>query len=313
LKGHSLKRHVLLDIIRIVAVTLLLTAHIGQTLNHPIGRAFGIRGFYHVSLGGLAVTLFLILSGLVLELQNRKHITYRDFIIKRVLRIYPVYYLALIIGISVYFYEAFRSGQSVIASLSTLGPWDILLSLTGCYAFAGLWGGPFLATSWFIGLIMSMYLVYPFLSYSVRRNPYTTIFLVFVVSAFVRYIFGQYQLLPHRPLDWFPLCRVFEFTLGIFFAHVIGGKYYHAFANMPGNVKKAMQFMGELSFPLYLVHQPFCVFIPRMMETGFGSGLSIFLFLMVSVVGSAVLLIIDRRIPRKRMIEFLKSELIDVA
>lgn len=214
-----MKRHVLLDIIRIAAVTLLLIAHIGQTLNHPIGSAFGIRGFYHVSLGGLAVTLFLVLSGLALELHNRKHITYRDFIIKRILRIYPVYYLALIIGITLYFYEAFRNGQSVISTLSVPGPWDILLSLFG----AGLWGGPFLPTSWFIGLIMAMYLVYPLLSYAVRQKPYTTILLTFVVSTFARFIPGQYQLLPHRPLDWFPLCRLFEFTLGIFLAHVING------------------------------------------------------------------------------------------
>lgn len=300
LKGHSLKRHVLLDIIRIAAVTLLLIAHIGQTLNHPIGSAFGIRGFYHVSLGGLAVTLFLVLSGLALELHNRKHITYRVFIIKRVLRIYPVYYLALIIGIAIYFYESFRNGQSVIGSLSVLEPWDVLLSLTGCYAFAGLWGGPFLPTSWFIGLIMAMYLIYPCLSQAIRRKPYTTILLTFVFSAFTRYILGQYQLLPHRPLDWFPLCRVFEFTLGIFIAHVINGKHFQILDNIPDRWKQAIHYMGELSFPLYLVHQPFCVFIPRMMETGFGIWFSIFVFLGVSLSVSAVLFFIDRFVPRKR-------------
>jgi peptidoglycan/LPS O-acetylase OafA/YrhL len=302
LKGHSLKRHVLLDIIRIAAVTLLLIAHIGQTLNHPIGRAFGIRGFYHVSLGGLAVTLFLILSGLALELQNRKSIRYRNFMIKRIFRIYPVYYLALIIGIIFYFYEVFQKGQSVISIFSVTEPWDVLLSLTGCYAFAGQWGGPFLPTSWFIGLIMSMYLVYPFMSKTVRRKPYSAIFLAFIVSAFTRYILGQYPLLPHRPLDWFPLCRVFEFTLGIFLAHVINRKHFQILDNIPAPWKHAIHYTGELSFPLYLVHQPFCVFIPRFMETGFGLKFSILLFLVVSVAGSAVLYFIDRYISREKIL-----------
>ncbi len=61
-------RSLLLDLIRSVAIILVLVAHIGQAFESPVGMFFGIPNFYYVSLGGLAVTIFLILSGLTLEL-----------------------------------------------------------------------------------------------------------------------------------------------------------------------------------------------------------------------------------------------------
>jgi peptidoglycan/LPS O-acetylase OafA/YrhL len=54
-----------LDLIRCVAIVLLLLAHISQAINNPFG-SFDIPHFYHVSLGGGAVTIYLILSGIVL-------------------------------------------------------------------------------------------------------------------------------------------------------------------------------------------------------------------------------------------------------
>ena len=74
--------------------------------------------------------------------------------IRRVVRIYPVYYLSLVLAIPVYFIQQHMA----------LHWWDIPLTLTGFYAFAGEWGGPFIATSWFLGLIVVMYSIYPALS-----------------------------------------------------------------------------------------------------------------------------------------------------
>ena len=62
-------RFIGLDLVRCLAIALLLLAHIGYAIKSPIGNAFGLRNFYYVSFGGLAVTIFLILSGVVLELQ----------------------------------------------------------------------------------------------------------------------------------------------------------------------------------------------------------------------------------------------------
>ena len=84
---HS-TRIVLLDIIRIVAIVLLITSHTANVFRHPLANPFGVHDFYWVSLGGVAVTLFFILSGLSLELKyGAAQIRYRDFMIRRVMRI----------------------------------------------------------------------------------------------------------------------------------------------------------------------------------------------------------------------------------
>ncbi len=94
----------------------------------------------------------------------------------------------------------------------------MFLTLTGTYAFAGRWGGPFLNTSWFIGLIFVLYLVFPWLSRAISARPALTMAALLALSLASRALLGRYGWLPGRPLDWFPPCRVFEFGLGIWLA-----------------------------------------------------------------------------------------------
>jgi len=47
---------------------LVFVAHFGQLFDHDSGGFFGIKNFYYVSLGGVGVTVFLILSGILLGL-----------------------------------------------------------------------------------------------------------------------------------------------------------------------------------------------------------------------------------------------------
>jgi len=87
------QRFFLLDVIRTIAISLVLVAHIAQRIGSPLGKFGGINNFYYVSLGGLAITVFLILSGICLELNYGNKFNYLKFMVRRILRIYPVYYL----------------------------------------------------------------------------------------------------------------------------------------------------------------------------------------------------------------------------
>lgn len=166
-------RSLWLDLIRIIAVILLLTSHISGYLGGALGQFFGIPNFYYVTLGGVSVTIFIILSGIVLELsyQNRK-IVYWQFIRRRLLRIYTVYFLCLLFTILLVIFRHFNSG-SFQGNLFTFP--NLFLSYTGLYAYFGLWGGPILATSWFIGLIVVLYFHYPIISKFIRRKPNLTL------------------------------------------------------------------------------------------------------------------------------------------
>lgn len=66
---QHIPQYVLLDAARCVAVLLLLMSHISQTIENPFMSIwFVVSHLYRASLGELAVTIFLILSGLGLQL-----------------------------------------------------------------------------------------------------------------------------------------------------------------------------------------------------------------------------------------------------
>jgi len=296
-----------LDLIRCLAIVLLLVGHIALVLQNPIGKLFNIGGFYAVSPGGLAVTIFPVLSGLTIELQyGNRRMNFGRFMFRRIIRIYPVYYMCLLFSIIVFFV----SKKCVLSAFINLGPEDIILSITGGYVFVGRWGGPFLRTSWFIGLIMVMYLLYPFLSKIIKKHPTRSIIILFIVSLLSRYLISRHGILPYRALEWFPLCRIFEFSLGIYLAHMIPG--------IPG-VSPAPQgifisiitLLGKLSFPLFLVHHPLLFMIRTMMSNGINTAASITVYLFVSILVSYIIYSIDNMIPKKNIFRMLGTAPLD--
>lgn len=304
-------RFIGLDLIRCLAIALLLLAHIGQIIKGPIGNAFGLRHFYYVSLGGLAVTIFLILSGIVLELQyGKKKTSYSQFIIKRLIRIYPVYYLCLLFGLLIYSIRSYYETGHIFANFSKLGIVDIALSVTGGYAFVGRWGGPFIATSWFIALIITMYIFFPLLSREINKRPLFSICVLLLVSFFSRIIIGHCGFL-HRPLDWFPLCRIFEFSLGIYLA-IILPKTLFKLLKPSRRLGSSISFISRVSFPLFLIHCPLLLMINYLMMLGVNQLLSICLYVLLSVTISWIIFAIDKKIPKaiilKRIIDIFKRK-----
>jgi peptidoglycan/LPS O-acetylase OafA/YrhL len=296
---EMLVRNIGLDLLRCGAIVLLLLAHIGQSIDSPLGGFFGIPNFYHVSLGGLAVTIFLLLSGAVLQMQySHKSINYPQFLAKRWLRIYPVYYLSLIVGFGVYCLRSQQEYGSIGAGLMKLGLGDVVLGLTATYAFMGKWGGPFVGTSWFLALIMSLYLLFPLLSRLIKTLPHTTIQLLFVVSVLSRLFLGQHDVLPMRPLDWFPLCRIFEFTLGMYLVRVVPAMQWMQLRWLEP-VAPMIAFVSEISFPLFLIHYPFMFVIKVLIQKGVNQGIAIGFFLALTCGLSWGLMLVDQRIPRK--------------
>jgi len=235
-------RFVLLDIVRIVAITLVLISHVAYTLHLPIYQSVGVPKFYYTTIGGLGISLFLVLSGIVLRLKYNTVTNYWQFIGKRLLRIYPTYWITLAVTAIIY---------SIIQNKLVLPD---ILSITGFAAFAGKWGG-FLPTAWFIGLIISLYFLYPILAKAIKTAPVSTIIILLAVSILSRIIVGSDSILPSRALDWFPLCRVFEFGLGIFIGQSMKSKELLV-ANRGKIFNTTIGFIGFSTFPLFLIHYP---------------------------------------------------------
>jgi peptidoglycan/LPS O-acetylase OafA/YrhL len=279
-------RFVILDITRIVAITLLLLSHISGYSGGFLGKCFGIPDFYYVTLGGVSVSIFLVLSGITLTLTyNDKSAGYWAFLKKRLLRIYSMYYICLAFGGLVAVFSVVESGKSYPFSLFP----DLLLSLTGFYAFVGRWGGPILNTSWFIGLIVALYFLFPPLFRLIKKSPSHTMFMLILTSTVSRYLIGHYSLLPRQPLDWFPLCRIAEFGFGIFLA-VIAKPQVWTGLSFSTSINRTVEYLSNLSFPLFLVHFPLEFLL---VNRHYSHPMGIAIFLVASLCVSACILVFD--------------------
>lgn len=319
-----MNRSILLDLLRVVAIVLVFVAHFGQVLGSGFGDFFGLKNFYYVSLGGVGVSLFLVLSGILAGL-GAKPSGYFEYLVKKILRIYPLYWLSVPVAMVGYL----LNGLLVKGSLPELFPHgvmtDLLASITGLYAWVGLWGGPYNSPSWFIALIMSMYVLFPLLFYTLKRWPHFSLATIFVVSIGARYYIGQqglpfmpsnlwddvegwfyrqYGFMPGRPGDWFPLCRVFEFSLGIYLSLRVPKAVWFKWTSW---FRWPIQYLSDLSFPLFLIHYPFLFMIAELQDANIPPIISIPIYMLCMVAIAHGINRVDQKLPRKKIMGYLSK------
>jgi peptidoglycan/LPS O-acetylase OafA/YrhL len=240
------------DIVRIIAIILVVAEHMALPGILSIGalnQSYGIAGF-DGTIGNWGVILFILISGCVLEYTYGKKIrnvaskfNYRSFIEKRLLRIYPAYWFSILLAL------LFNIGL-----ISQLGWIEYVRTLSGFYAFTTLsipqisaLGGPINPMGWFIGLIVCLYLLFPLISRFLAYAGFGGMTLIFFLSWFfvISLPSGYVGLSSY----WFPLARLFEFSLGIYIVQ-------KGLNLKTANNSKAIRFLSDLSFPLFLVHAP---------------------------------------------------------
>jgi peptidoglycan/LPS O-acetylase OafA/YrhL len=245
------------DVVRILAISLIIIAHLGFMSVGP------------VSVGGFGVTLFLVMSGLLLALTDRKQ-PWGSFMWQRAQRIYPTYWVCLALSM-------------VIAWKLPLDAVDAILMVTGTCSLAGRWGCSILNTSWFIGTIMVLYGFYPLLKRCMASSPIITLVALYGISLFMQRKGVTWMALPLKgsPQWSFPLCRVFEFGVGIAAAAYLP----HIDAISP----RWINYLAELSFPAFLLHWPLLKY-----------QLPIPLYIMATIASSALALYLVQviRMPR---------------
>ncbi len=296
-KKRKYDRVPLFDFIRVIAVLMIIFVHIFQRYQLEYGYPFGINNFYWVSIGGLGVTLLVILSGAVLQYNyGDKKINYWQFVFRRIKRIYPVYWLSI-------FFTLVLFGFALAIDKTF---WQLILDISGFLAFSGSeWINFILPTGWFIGLIVSLYFFYPLLKDLFEKYNITMILIIlFIVEVISRYYIGKYfdGSAGSRPLDWFPLCRAFEFGLGIY---VVSNKKLMSFiSSIKTNIDKPVAYLSELSFAAYLIHYP----IARLAEIASQNIMAYTVkLLVVTMVFSYAIYNLDKLIQKK--INFRKDSL----
>ena len=175
-----------LDVLRGIAILLVFFYH-----NFHFIKVF--------EFGWVGVDLFFVLSGflitdLLLNSQNKKNY-FRNFYIRRFLRIFPLYYLTLIIFFSFapYFFSQQNIGEYHYYSQNQIWFWSFLQNWF--FVDKGLSSSPFLSHFWSLAVEEQFYLFWPlvlFLVKDLRKARILTISLILIVLVMRVYIWIQY-------------------------------------------------------------------------------------------------------------------------
>jgi peptidoglycan/LPS O-acetylase OafA/YrhL len=201
-----------LDSVRAFAVSLVLIWHFLP--RHDIRTPLGVFEQFIIPTGSFAVTLFFVLSGFLItsillhdrEMNSSRRQVIWNFIIRRSLRIFPLYYFLLIFMILIGFpfitYEI---------------PYQ--LSFTSNIFLYKLNDWTFYSHTWSLSVEEQFYLLWPFLILFVPEKGYPWMFFLLMIVAIISsmYYVGERGFFEDEP--WYVLLQT---NLGAF---AVGGLY----------------------------------------------------------------------------------------
>lgn len=206
------KRVFYLDFIRAIATFLIVLTHYNALFiynfpSNPSGIIFSANVF-NVYLGDFAVSLFLILSGasLMLTYGSQKKINLKKYFLKRILTIFPIYWLSYLVVFSI----SFSLNPSQFDSVPV---YRIVYTILGVDGYLSAFGIKtfFLVGEWFLGFILIFYLFAPLMMFCINKFPKLTalfILLIFVGTLFLGDIVN---------VSLIPTARLLEIGFGMYF------------------------------------------------------------------------------------------------
>jgi peptidoglycan/LPS O-acetylase OafA/YrhL len=241
------KRIVFFDIVRILCVAAIVYIH----LRYPfvpswfdINKIFFSDGYffniYTFSISGIAVYGMILVSGAVIEYKYKEIFAFSEyvsFISKRFIRIYPAFWMSLILGLLCF--------PGILFNTSIF---NIIFQFTGFYSFLGIGPSSLNLMEWFIGTIFALYLLFPLLSKIIKKYQLSALIAIMFVSLISRYILFTYNPVHmYNIFRWLPICNMFEFCLGIY---IIQNSFYPKNTTNHPTIEK----ISDLSFYIFLFH-----------------------------------------------------------
>lgn len=253
-----------LDWIRAIAAILIVVTHFNNPYLEPtrffVNRPFGIY------IGGLGVSLFLIISGaaLMYNYGDRESLDLRTFYTKRAKTLYPMFWVAFVVANILLF---IRNNGYIFVPRHKI---TAIFSLFGMDGYASAFGvGTFYVLGeWFLGFIILFYIVFPLLRVGVNKMPIATVCIVLALYAATVAFFTFYQI-PRVPSDILLTTRLPELVFGMIFVKFI---------------KKVPHWLAAISFVILAAQQLTHILKDNIAVTIVG----IFAFLLLSYIGELV-------------------------
>lgn len=207
------KRIYYLDLIRVVALIIVIIGHYNFHINYEQINGQMIFDFIPMdNLRKIGVSLFIIISGAVLMKTYETNFNLKTYFIKRFLSIYPIFWTGYIIAFLFNFY--------LYKDINEYSPgWTFILTIIGMDGYLyNVIPNFYLVGEWFLGFILLFYIIFPILRKYVIEKP---VLLGIVTS--VLYILSIYMnsngLNPLGRSDIFS--RLPEFLFGMYFIYYI--------------------------------------------------------------------------------------------
>jgi peptidoglycan/LPS O-acetylase OafA/YrhL len=195
-----------IDLLRVVSMLMVFFHHIRAEIAPAKSWP---PGFLNLGWGTLGVYIFILLSGFSLYLTANDQLSYRQFLKKRLLKImipYWVYFWGLFI---VRIFEGSINYKAINYKF-------LVISLTSLDTFVNPFQriSVYCVTDWFVGFIVLMYLVAPFVFQLYQKFNGKLLIVFFIISSL---ILTQY----HHPLvERLPIVQLFTFLFGIVIADI---------------------------------------------------------------------------------------------
>jgi len=202
-----MKKIIAFDFLRALAILMIIPAHLSNFLYSTYSK-LGLYAF-DPYLANMGLGLFIFMSGYLLYYNNHSINSFKDilsFYKKRLLRIFPLYWIALAAFILVFSVFAPKLNSSFVFpnAQNVFGFSNVLMHVLGLQIFlAPAYASPML-TLYFIGLIIVFYIIYPFIIVLSKDAKH----LLFVSSiVFLGFLFFSRTLnvIDHRFFMFFPI------------------------------------------------------------------------------------------------------------
>lgn len=179
-----------LDVLRFIAAALVVVYHIEHKKTF-----FGYDSLLHIyffrNIGDIAVTIFFVLSGFIItyllltEHGNTGRINIPKFYMRRILRIWPLYYLIILLGFFVlpHIPQLHIPVQSLSWSHLTVDNLLLYLFFLPNLVFTFFPDIPYINQAWSIGVEEQFYILWPLLLFATHKNM--RFFLVFILITFI--------------------------------------------------------------------------------------------------------------------------------
>ncbi|HNB37586.1 MAG TPA: acyltransferase [Anaerolineales bacterium] len=179
-----------LDGLRGIAVVLVMALHLfkrsGYFTVHPT-----LEGFItFTTVGWVGVDIFFTLSGflitsILLKSKTDEHY-FRNFYVRRVLRIFPLYYAA----IAFVLLFAPKLEEDFVAQLNTALPIMLLYQQNWALLFKDFHITQYLGITWSLAIEEQFYFLWPFIVYKLNRDNLVRLCIGYIILSIVGRVFG---------------------------------------------------------------------------------------------------------------------------